>query len=145
MFHFFQKKITRCSKKNLFIILKCKWTLGIISHTLSRAKSNGTNHFVLSLRLGSLCIFRRTPKPYIFYATHFLYGWQKFFIKQNIFSQGVLHVLFRTFFSKMYNKTHWIKSQWPLNPSYLRVGYITPTKHLTQNFTSLVSLTPVSV
>ena len=26
------------------------------------------------------------------------------------------------------------------NPSYLGVGYITPTKHLTPNFTSLVSL-----
>ena len=33
----------------------------------------------------------------------------------------------------------------PINPSYLWVGYITPTKHLTPNFTSLVSLTPVSV
>ena len=31
-----------------------------------------------------------------------------------------------------------------LNPSYLRVGYNTPTKHLTPNYTSLVSLTPVS-
>ena len=32
-----------------------------------------------------------------------------------------------------------------INPSYLGVGYITPTKHLTLNFTSLGSLTPVSV
>ena len=32
-----------------------------------------------------------------------------------------------------------------INPSYLGVGYITPTKYLTTNFTSLVSLTPASV
>ena len=32
-----------------------------------------------------------------------------------------------------------------INPYYLRVGYITPTKHLMPNFTSLVSLTQVSI
>ena len=39
------------------------------------AKYNGTIHFVLSLKLASLSIFRRLPqKPYIFYANGFLYG-----------------------------------------------------------------------
>ena len=32
-----------------------------------------------------------------------------------------------------------------VNPSYLRLGYINPTKLLMANFTSLVSLTQVSV
>ena len=72
-----------------------------VLYTLSHAKSNGSINFVLSR--GS-SIFCRPPKNiYIFYATHFLYGLEKIFTNKNIFSKGVLHVLFRTFFSKMYN------------------------------------------
>ena len=36
---------------------------------------------------------------------------RKIFTNKNIFSKDVLCVLFETFFSKMYNKKHWIKSQ----------------------------------
>ena len=40
--------------------------------------------------------------------------------------------------------SHWLNNTW-FNPSSLGVGYITPTKHLTRDFTSLVSLTQVSI
>ena len=44
------------------------------SYTLSCAKSNGTIHFVLSLKFGEPIRFSvASQKPYIFYATSFLY------------------------------------------------------------------------
>ena len=46
--HFFQKKFTWCSNNYIKFILEGKWTFGVISYTLSHAKSNETIHFVLS-------------------------------------------------------------------------------------------------
>ena len=40
----------------------------------------------------------------LFCITRFLYGLQKIFLNKNIFSKHDLHVLFISFFSKMYNK-----------------------------------------
>ena len=50
-FNFFWKNLTRCSKFFYTFILKGKWSFLIISYTPSRTKSNGTIHFVLSLKL----------------------------------------------------------------------------------------------
>ena len=47
-----KKKITQCSKIFEIFILESKWTVEGFSYTLSRDKSNGTIHFVLSLKLG---------------------------------------------------------------------------------------------
>ena len=81
-------------------------------YTLRRAKSNGTIHFVLSLKLEQSISFSVDPKkPYIFYATRFLYGLEKIFTNKNNFPKGFLHVLFRTFFSILYNKNVEFKSQ----------------------------------
>ena len=123
-FHFFSKKITRRSKTFVKFILEGKWSFGIISYTLSRAKSNGTIHFVLSLKFGDPCSFPQTPqKTYIFYATRFIYGLEKIFTNKNIFSKGFLHVLFRSFFSKLYNKNFELKSlrsPWHDSPPWCR-------------------------
>ena len=55
-------------------------------YTLRRAKSNGTIHFSLSLKLAAPKKFPWTPqKSYIFYATRFLYGLEKNFHKQKQF------------------------------------------------------------
>ena len=52
-------------------------------YTLRRAKSNGTIHFVLSLKLEqSISFSLDPPKPYIFHATRFLYGLEKNLHKQ---------------------------------------------------------------
>ena len=81
-------------------------------YTLRRVKSNGTIHFVLSLKFAAPKNFPWTPqKPYIFYATRFIYGLEKNLHKQKKNSKGFLHVLFRTFFSKLYNKNVEFKSQ----------------------------------
>ena len=55
-------------------------------YTLRRAKSNGTIHFVLSLKLAAPKNFPWTPpKPYIFYATRFPYSLEKNLHKQKQF------------------------------------------------------------
>ena len=44
------------------------------------------------------------PNAGLFSIDHFLYGWQKIFTNKNIFPKDDQHVLFISFFSKMYNK-----------------------------------------
>ena len=82
---FFSKKIMRCSKKYINFFFQSKWTKSQM-YTLRRAKSNATIHFVLSLKLAAPKNFPWTPqKPYIFYATRFLYGLEKNRHKQKRF------------------------------------------------------------
>ena len=50
-FNFFNKFFKQCAKSSIKFILEGKWNFGIISYTLSRAKSNGSINFVLSLKL----------------------------------------------------------------------------------------------
>ena len=60
--------------------------------------------FTLSLKLnGQLSFIAMPPNAFLFSITRFLYDWQKIFTNKNIFSKHVLHVLFISFFSKMYN------------------------------------------
>ena len=47
---------------------------------------------------------RSARKNGLFSIARFLYSWQKIFTNKNIFSKCDLHVLFITFFSKMYNE-----------------------------------------
>ena len=58
----------------------------IVLYTPRRAKSNGTIHFVLSLKLEQSISFSIDPQnPYIFYAARFLYGLEKNLHKQKQF------------------------------------------------------------
>ena len=64
----------RCSKKYIKFIFEDESANGIHLYTLSRAKSNGSINFVLSLKLEEEKHFPWTPQnPYIFNATSFLY------------------------------------------------------------------------
>ena len=66
---------------------------------------NDNLKFTLSLKLDGLMPFIAVPpNACLFSITRFLYGWQKIFTNKNIFSIHDLHVLFISFFSKMYNK-----------------------------------------
>ena len=48
------------------------------------------------------------PNAGLFSITRFLYGRQKIITNKNIFSKDDLHVLFISFFSKMYNKKKYL-------------------------------------
>ena len=48
----------------------------------------------------------------LFSITRFLYGWPKTFTNKNIFSKRDLHVLFISFFSKIYNKRELFIAIW---------------------------------
>ena len=90
----------RCSKKNVKFILVGKLTFKIIFYTLSCAKSNGTIHFVLSLKLGSLSIFRRPPqKPYIFSMQLIFFMFDRNFSQTKTFSQMVFFMFCLQHFS----------------------------------------------
>ena len=73
--------------------------------------------FTLSLKLKGLMPFIAVPpNACLFSITHFLYGWQKILTNKNISSKHVLHVLFISFFSKMYNKNFYLFSDLRLCP-----------------------------
>ena len=66
---------------------------------------NDNFKFTLSLKLkGWISFIAVPPNAGLFSITRFLYGWQKIFSNKNIFSKHDLHVLFISFFSKMYIK-----------------------------------------
>ena len=66
---------------------------------------NDNFKFTISLKLKGLMPFIAVPpNACLFSITCFLYSWQKIFTNKNIFSKHDLHVLFISFFSKMYNK-----------------------------------------
>ena len=84
-------------------------------NTLRRAKSNGTIHFLLSLKLAAPEIFQwkngLKTKTYIFCATRFFHGLEKNLHKQKQFLEWLSSCFVRTFFSKLYNKKIEFKSQ----------------------------------
>ena len=51
----------------------------------------------------------------LFSITRFLYGGQKIFTNKNISSKGDIHVLIRTFFSKIYYKNIIYDATFPLS------------------------------
>ena len=54
------------------------------------------------------------PNTYLYSIARFLYGLQKIFTNKNIFLKGVLHVLFRTFFSKCIINKNYLRTYDPL-------------------------------
>ena len=78
---------------------------------------NDNFKFKLSLKLnGQLSFIAVPPNAFLFSITRFLYGWQKIFTNKIIFLKHVLHVLFISFFSKMYNKKLvFIIQAWPVH------------------------------
>ena len=67
---------------------------------------NDNFKLMLSLKLNGVVSFIAVPpNACLFSITRFLYSWQKIFTNKNIFSKDDLHVLFISFFSKMYKKT----------------------------------------
>ena len=101
---FSRKKITQCSKIFVNFILEGKWTVGGFSYTLSRAKSNGIIHFVLSLKLGSLRVFRRPPKTLYFLCNSFSLHRNENLITDSYSSGKNTTFLFKPFFSQVNNK-----------------------------------------
>ena len=66
--------------------------------------------------------------------------------RQCMFNMIQLMGQFKSLTRNLQKVAEWFDSnKLTLNHSYLGVGYITQTKHVTPNFTSLVSLTQVSV
>ena len=107
-FLFFRKKFTRFSKNYVKFILEGKWTFGIISYTLSHAKSNGSINFVLSLKLGSLSIFRRPPKTLYFICNSFSLHSTENMITDSSIPWKNKPFLFKSFFSQVNNKKKYL-------------------------------------
>ena len=108
--HFFEKnrkKFTQCSKNYIKFIFEYKWTTNIESYTLSRAKSNGIVHFVLSLKLGSLRVFRSPPQSLYFLCnsfSSFSLHLSKNLITDSSSPSKNKSILFKPFFSQVNNK-----------------------------------------
>ena len=97
-------KSRRISKNSLKFIIHFfhKKTIG---HMYICTKCNDNFKFTISLKLnGAKDFIAVPPNACLFSITHFLYSWQKIFMNKNIFSKHDQHVLFISFFSKMYNK-----------------------------------------
>ena len=61
------------------------------------------------------------PNTCLFSITRFLYGWQKIFTNKNSFSKHDLHVLFISFFYKMYNKKNIYPRTVPIIPNHTHI------------------------
>ena len=98
-------KCMRCSKFFFKFTLEGKWSFSIISYTLSHAKSNGTIHFVLSLKLGEPIGFSVAPPKTLYFLCN------KFSLHriENLITDSSIpgknkSFLFKPFFSRMNNK-----------------------------------------
>ena len=81
----------------------------ICNYTYIFTKCNHILKFLISHKLNEKIAFQGIPpKATLFSIADFIYGWQKIFMNKNIFSKGDLHVMFITFFSKIYNKKTFI-------------------------------------
>ena len=120
-----------------------KWTFGIITYTLCRAKSNGTIHFVLSKIGGALAFSVHPYKNGIFSVQLVFFTVDRKFSQTNIFSKCV-YVLFITFFSKICNKKLQIKSQRSVYPCRSLHCLFWHPESLTLNSKLMVNLTLVT-
>ena len=84
----------------------------IIGHTYICTKCNDNFKFTISLKSFDESFAWVPPNPCLFFITNFLYGWQKIFTNKNSFSKHYLHVLFISFFCKMYNKEKLFMAVW---------------------------------
>ena len=111
-FWFFKKKF----KKKMRAFKNIHWNLFIIIKKLFIYLLNVNKWGVKILHL-NIFKFPISPKSYeksdfpwvplnasLFSIGRFFYGWRKIFTNKNIFTKDDLHVLFITFFSKMYHK-----------------------------------------
>ena len=77
----------------------------ICNYTYIFTKCNDIFKFYISLRLNGVKTFIAvTPQTGLFSIARFFNSSQKIFTNKNIFSKVDLHILFTTFFSKLYNK-----------------------------------------
>ena len=106
---FFHVKNTRISKNELHFVVPYNWRKNIENYTYIFTKCNDFFKFSISLKLNGVKTFLAVPpKTLLFLLARFIYGWQKIFKDKNIFLICDLHVLFKIFFSKMYNKHFFI-------------------------------------
>ena len=106
--HSFQKNY-----ENLLVIFFSKKD---IWHTYVFTKCIDNFKFTISLKSNEEQSFAWVPpNACLFSIMSFVYGWQKIFMDKNIVSKHNLHVLFISFFCKLYNKEKLFTAIGPLN------------------------------
>ena len=113
---FLPQKNTRISKNSIKFIINFFFQKEIIGHMYIFTTCIDNFKFTISLKSYEEEAFEWVPqKTFLFSITCFLYGWQKIFTNKNIFSKHDWHVLFISFFSKMYNKNFYLSCYSPLS------------------------------